>query len=118
MEYLLYSHSSFLQFTKRITPRAINIVVIIFPVIILLLACKLLFINVFTIALRDLKHIAGTAGALYSMLQILGPIIGTALASLIHIKTQLPIAIIFLSAFLLMLIIFTLEKMMRKQTKA
>lgn len=84
----------------------INIVAIIIPVIVLLLACKLLFINIFALALHDLKHIAGTAGALYSMIQILGPIVGTAIASLIHIKTQLPIAIIFFTAFLLMLMLY------------
>ena len=56
--------------------------------------------------MHDLKHMAGTAGAIYSVFQILGPIVGTGIASLIHIQTQLPIAVIFLLAAVLMGLIY------------
>lgn len=86
----------------------LNVVVIIVPLIVLLLACKLIFVNCFTLALKDLKHMAGTAGALYGMMQTLGTVISTSIASFITATSQLPIAVVFLAAFCLMFVIYML----------
>ena len=84
----------------------LDVIVVVIPLMVLLVACKMVFVNCFTLALKDLKHMAGTAGAMYGMMQTLGSTISTTIASFIIVRSQLPIAIIFLISFVLMFAVY------------
>lgn len=91
----------------------LSVALVIAPFIIYMMACKLIFVNALTLALKELKHIAGTAGALYGMAQALGSAIFTTIAAHIHSNTQLPMSAFFIisgGGMLLIYIVFLKNK--------
>lgn len=73
----------------------INTYVIVIPVIIYGVAAGLVFTNAMANALHHFANLAGTAGALYGSLQILGSSLISILVSVLPETSQVPLAMVF-----------------------
>lgn len=88
----------------------INTSVIVFPILLFMLGSSLVFPNSSAGALTPFPKIAGTAGALFGFMQILGGAGSSSLIALYHGENQLPIAIALITTTLLSILIFNLYK--------
>lgn len=86
----------------------INTWVIIIPVVIVSLAAGFVFSNAMAGAFETFGHMAGIAGAMYGFLQMLGSVFTSILLAQIHEKTQMPLALIFVSLAITAVIIYYL----------
>jgi DHA1 family 2-module integral membrane pump EmrD-like MFS transporter len=75
----------------------INIYSIIFPIGLFSVGAGLVFSNAMAAAFQAFGHIAGSGGAMYGFLQILGTSLTSLFVSTLHTANQLPLAIIFTS---------------------
>lgn len=83
----------------------INTMVIMLPVMIYIIGSSFIFSNAYAGAMSPFSKIAGTAGALFGFIQILGGAMSSALMSLFKNYNQIPLAIILLCSALLALLI-------------
>lgn len=74
----------------------INTMVIMIPVVIYIIGSSFVFSNAYAGAMHPFSKIAGTAGAVYGFLQILGGAISSSLMSWMHSYNQTPLAIVLL----------------------
>lgn len=74
----------------------INTFVIIIPVIIYIIGSSFIFANAYAGAMNPFEKMAGTAGAVFGFLQILGGAISSFLMSIFHTYNQIPLSIILL----------------------
>ncbi|STX29527.1 multidrug resistance protein, MFS superfamily [Legionella beliardensis] len=88
----------------------LNTWVIIIPIIIFMFGSSLVFPNSSTGALIPFPKIAGTAGAVFGFMQILGGAFASGLIAFFHDENQLPMAIAFLLTSVLSIILFYLLK--------
>jgi Bcr/CflA subfamily drug resistance transporter len=88
----------------------INVPVIMLPVLLFMLGSSLVFPNSSAGALIPFPKIAGTAGAIYGFIQILGGAISSSLMSLLEDQNQLPIAIAFIACSIISIMVFNLLK--------
>lgn len=86
----------------------INTAVIVMPILLFMMGSSLVFPNSSAGALTPFPKIAGTAGALFGFMQILGGAGSSSLVALSHDQNQLPIAIAFIMTALLSILIFRL----------
>ncbi len=84
----------------------VNAVAIVIPLILFYLGTTLIWPNAFAGAMSPFGHIAGYAGAMYSVLQIGGGAALGLVASHVSAVNQLPMAIIFIVAPLLAWLVF------------
>ncbi|KTD67565.1 multidrug effflux MFS transporter [Legionella shakespearei] len=84
----------------------INTYVIVAPILLFMMGSSLVFPNSSAGALTPFPKIAGTAGALFGFVQILGGAISSSIVALSHDKNQLPIAIAFIITALLSILSF------------
>ncbi|OGT34016.1 MAG: hypothetical protein A3C44_07780 [Gammaproteobacteria bacterium RIFCSPHIGHO2_02_FULL_39_13] len=85
----------------------INALVIMIPVIIYIIGSSFIFSNAYAGAMHPFSEIAGTAGAVFGFLQILGGAVSSFIMSLIENYNQVPLAIILLlSASLALVAVF------------
>ncbi len=70
----------------------LNVAVIVLPMALFCMGAGLTFQNASAGALESFGHIAGSAGAIYGTLQISGGALISAFITLLHEKTQLPLA--------------------------
>lgn len=84
----------------------INTAVIVVPILLFMIGSSLVFPNSSAGALTPFPKIAGTAGALFGFMQILGGACSSSLVALSHDENQLPIAIAFIITALLSTLIF------------
>ncbi|HAT1749710.1 TPA: hypothetical protein ACT9KV_000231 [Legionella pneumophila] len=78
------------------------------PILLFMMGSSLVFPNSSAGALTPFPKIAGTAGALFGFMQILGGAGSSSLVALSHDQNQLPIAIAFIITALLSILIFRL----------
>lgn len=90
----------------------INTVVIMLPVIIYILGSSFIFSNAYAGAMHPFSEMAGTAGAVFGFLQILGGAISSAIMSSFKNYNQIPLAIILLGSAI---IAFIAVKIIEKQ---
>lgn len=83
----------------------INTTVIMIPVIIYIIGSSFIFSNAYAGAMNPFSKMAGTAGAMFGFLQILGGSISSALMSIFKNYDQVPLAVILLLSALLALLI-------------
>lgn len=89
----------------------INAWVIMIPVIIYIIGSSMIFANAYAGAFHPFPKIAGTAGAIFGFLQILGGALSSALMSFMKTYNQVPLAIVLLaSAIIAYVIISALTK--------
>lgn len=69
---------------------------LIFPSMIYIFAGGFVFANAFSGSLESFPEKAGTAGALYSSLLMAGSFLGSLIVTWLHMKTTLPLAIVYL----------------------
>jgi DHA1 family 2-module integral membrane pump EmrD-like MFS transporter len=93
----------------------INTWVIMLPVSLFSMGVGLTFANAFAGAFHPFPQIAGSAGALFGCLQILGGSLASAVMALLHEHNQLPLAIMLSSTGLLA--IFCLQGLAKKEEK-
>lgn len=74
----------------------INTLVIIVPVIIYIIGSSFIFANAYAGAMDPFEKMAGTAGAVFGFLQILGGAISSFLMSIFHAYDQIPLSIVLL----------------------
>ncbi len=74
----------------------VDTLVIMIPVVIYIIGSSFVFSNAYAGAMHPFSGIAGTAGAVFGFLQILGGAISSFLMSLMHEYNQVPLAIILL----------------------
>ncbi|MGQ3888735.1 multidrug effflux MFS transporter [Legionella sp. CNM-1927-20] len=84
----------------------INTWVIITPIVIFMLGSSLVFPNSSAGALTPFPKIAGTAGAIFGFLQILGGALSSSAIALFHDESQLPMAMTLLITSLISMLIF------------
>lgn len=82
----------------------INISAIVIPAIGFGMGAGLTFANAFAGAFHPFPKMAGTVGAYYGCLQVLGASVTSSLVALLHEKNQTPLALIFISLGLLSLL--------------
>ncbi len=75
----------------------INVWVIMIPMVFFSMGCGCTFANAFAGAFHPFPHMAGSAGALYGCLQILGTSLAIGIIALAHTSNQLPLAIMLFS---------------------
>lgn len=75
----------------------LSISAIMIPLFFYLIGIQMILPNAFSLGFSDIRKNLGTAGALFSSLQTSVSIFSTALASLIHAHSALPIALIFIT---------------------
>ncbi|MCX7122028.1 MAG: multidrug effflux MFS transporter [Gammaproteobacteria bacterium] len=79
----------------------IDTLVIMIPVVIYIIGSSFVFSNAYTGAMHSFSEMAGTAGAIYGFLQILGGAVSSLLMSYMHNYNQTPLAIVLLCSALL-----------------
>lgn len=84
----------------------IDVTVIMIPVITYILGSSLIFSNAYAGAMHPFSETAGTAGAVFGFIQILGGAVSSFLMSLMHNYNQVPLAIILLLSSVLAAILF------------
>lgn len=82
----------------------LNAWVVALPAAMFALGAGLTFANASAGALQPFAKMAGTAGALFGCLQVLGGVIASTLVSKLHFNTQIPLAMIFIVAGILSLL--------------
>lgn len=87
-----------------------NTIVIVLPILFFMLGSSLVFPNSSAGALTPFPKIAGTAGALFGFMQILGGAIASSLIALTDRHDQLPIALAFIITASMSLFIFRVFK--------
>ncbi len=90
----------------------INVVVIMVPVIIYIIGSSMVFSNSYAGAFHPFPKIAGTAGAVFGFLQILGGAIGSMLMSYAKAYNQIPLSIVLLGTSLMafLVVLFCAKK--------
>lgn len=83
----------------------INAYVIVMPILFFMVGSSLVFPNSSAGALNAFPKIAGTAGAIFGFTQVLGGVISSSAVALAHDSSQLPIAIAFIIASLLSILV-------------
>ena len=73
------------------------------PVVIYIIGSSFVFSNAYAGAMEAFPNIAGTAGALFGFLQILGGAISSFLMSLFENYNQIPLAIVLMASALIAL---------------
>lgn len=81
----------------------INTFVIMTPVIIYIIGSSFVFSNAYAGAMHPFPDMAGTAGALFGFLQILGGAISSVISSILRSNNQIPLALVLLCTALLAL---------------
>ena len=81
----------------------VTVLAIMLPVFIYIIGCSLVFSNAYAGAMEAFPNIAGTAGALFGFLQILGGAISSFLMSLFENYNQIPLAIVLMASALIAL---------------
>src|SRR3990167_383423 len=79
----------------------INTLVIMIPVVIYIIGSSFVFSNAYAGAMQPFSKLAGTAGAAFGFLQILGGAISSSLMSWMHNYNQIPLCIVLLSSAML-----------------
>lgn len=96
----------------------INTFVVMFPMFLYIFGSAMVFTNAYAGAFYPFPKMAGSAGALYGSIQILGATIYTAIVAVIPEKNQIPLAIILLIvgifAYLLQSIAYRSSKKLEK----
>ena len=88
----------------------INTEVIVVPILLFMMGSSLVFPNSSAGALTPFPRIAGTAGALFGFMQTLGGAASSSVVALVHEKSQLPIAMVFIVTTLFSIMIFFIFK--------
>jgi Bcr/CflA subfamily drug resistance transporter len=89
----------------------IDTLVIIVPVIIYIVGSSFIFANAYAGAMHPFEMMAGTAGAVFGFLQILGGAISSFIMSILHSYNQIPLSIILLlSASIALLVQYFVNK--------
>jgi len=78
--------------------------VIIIPVMMVFFGAGLIFPNAFAGSLRPFPKIAGTSGAILGFMQVMGGVIASGFIAILPDDTQLPLAVAFIVASLLILV--------------
>ena len=80
---------------------AINAVVIMVPVVTYIIGSSMIFSNAYAGAFHPFAKMAGTAGAIFGFLQILGGAVSSMVMSYVHSYDQIPLAIALIASSLL-----------------
>ena len=87
---------------------AMNVFVIMIPVILYIVGASMIFSNAYAGAFHPFAKMAGTAGAIFGFLQILGGAVGSMLMSFSHSYNQVPLSLTLIassvSAFIIIVI--------------
>lgn len=83
----------------------INATVIMVPVIIYILGSSMVFSNAYAGAFHPFAKMAGTAGAVFGFLQILGGAVGSMLMSYAHSYNQTPLALVLIASSIIAFVI-------------
>ncbi|MCD6046154.1 MAG: emrD [Gammaproteobacteria bacterium] len=95
----------------------LNVVVIVLPMALFCMGAGLTFQNASAGALESFGHIAGSAGAIYGTLQISSGALVSAFMSLLHEKTQLPLAATQVGLALLAMIAWRVAQRAERRSK-
>jgi len=83
----------------------INTFVIMFPVVIYILGTSMIFSNAYAGAFHPFPKIAGTAGAIFGFLQIIGGAISSMIMSFVHAYNQIPLSLALIASSVLAFIV-------------
>ena len=86
----------------------INAWVIMIPVIIYIIGSSMIFANAYAGAFHPFPTIAGTAGAIFGFLQILGGALSSALMSYMRTYSQIPLSLVLIGSAIIALVAISL----------
>ena len=84
----------------------INTTVVIVPILVYGIAAGMVYTNAMANAMHEFAHIAGSAGAMYGSLQILGSSITSYIVSILPETSQLPLALVLTGLGVIALVIY------------
>lgn len=90
-----------------------NVSVIVIPFAFYVIGLALTFSNAFTAAVMPLTSRVGMASALYSTIQMIGCASSNSLAALVHVRSQIPLALILLGLSAVFGLLMTLRMLQR-----
>lgn len=85
----------------------INVVVIMVPVVIYILGSSMIFANAYAGAFHPFAKMAGTAGAIFGFLQILGGAISSSIMSFMKSYNQIPLASVLIASAMIAFVVIT-----------